>query len=658
VQADAVGAETLKNLVLPGIGSFTILDDHRVTADDLGNNFFVTMDSVGRPRAEVVCELLCEMNPEVKGHARVGNFQNLLETEPDYFSHFTLVLVANIPRYQLITLADFCWNAYVPLLCIRSIGFLGAVYVQAREHFIVDVRSDSSKHDLRIAQAFSGLQQLADEVLPPNCTYSVREHDDAAAVASSVAADASVLQLDSMHSSHIPYPLILLRVLTQWQQKQQLLGSTHHGHGLPTARLPRSYAEKQELREMVKTFLRGATQQKNVSEALKEAAQCWDSALPECLLWVISQEQEMDQDGDVEDEEEVANAINSWSYSAQEQLWRLAKQLYRSPVSPQSSLRDKSTVSDAFTHPKTATHRLLLATLCDFAKQTHALPLGGALPDMTATSELYTQLHQTYLTQARLDRGLFDQLLQHRLLDSSFRHHISHEDSAAVCSAAQSVGLLSTPPLFQGHVPDSRQLRGAGVRQAVEELLESFQELVQQQKQNVDGTNHDANSSTKNNSHMHMQSEEEDASEVVVGELEEELTSELQQSPVLWLLWLEAVEAFYCRHFRYPGDTLDATCVSSHQLERDSQLLLQEWRHLCDTLGLPVVELSRLLWRGGETHAKEFVRYGAAQLHCVSALVGGVAAQEAVKLATHIFVPINNSYVFNGVASLGAAFAL
>ncbi len=53
VQADAVGAETLKNLVLPGIGSFTILDDHRVTSDDLGNNFFVTMDSVGKPRAEV-----------------------------------------------------------------------------------------------------------------------------------------------------------------------------------------------------------------------------------------------------------------------------------------------------------------------------------------------------------------------------------------------------------------------------------------------------------------------------------------------------------------------------------------------------------------------------------------------------------------------------
>lgn len=53
IQADAVGSETLKNLVLPGVGAFTILDDHRVTPEDLGNNFFVCLDSVGKPRAEV-----------------------------------------------------------------------------------------------------------------------------------------------------------------------------------------------------------------------------------------------------------------------------------------------------------------------------------------------------------------------------------------------------------------------------------------------------------------------------------------------------------------------------------------------------------------------------------------------------------------------------
>lgn len=54
IKADSVGTEALKNLVLPGIGSFTILDDFTVDQSDLGCNFFTTVSSVGKPRAEVV----------------------------------------------------------------------------------------------------------------------------------------------------------------------------------------------------------------------------------------------------------------------------------------------------------------------------------------------------------------------------------------------------------------------------------------------------------------------------------------------------------------------------------------------------------------------------------------------------------------------------
>jgi amyloid beta precursor protein binding protein 1 len=68
VNADATGSESLKNLVLPGIGRFTIADSQRVTASDCGSNFFVTSDSIGMPRARVVAELLCEMNSDVSGH--------------------------------------------------------------------------------------------------------------------------------------------------------------------------------------------------------------------------------------------------------------------------------------------------------------------------------------------------------------------------------------------------------------------------------------------------------------------------------------------------------------------------------------------------------------------------------------------------------------
>ena len=54
--ASATGTETLKNLVLPGCGHVTIVDAALVTQADLSNNFFVSAEYLGRPRAEVrVC---------------------------------------------------------------------------------------------------------------------------------------------------------------------------------------------------------------------------------------------------------------------------------------------------------------------------------------------------------------------------------------------------------------------------------------------------------------------------------------------------------------------------------------------------------------------------------------------------------------------------
>ena len=62
-----VGVETLKNLVLPGIGRFTIYDEAVVQEADLGVNFFVDDTCIGKSRAQSCAELLVELNPEVQG---------------------------------------------------------------------------------------------------------------------------------------------------------------------------------------------------------------------------------------------------------------------------------------------------------------------------------------------------------------------------------------------------------------------------------------------------------------------------------------------------------------------------------------------------------------------------------------------------------------
>lgn len=53
VHADAAGCETLKNLILPGVGAVSIWDDKEVTQSDAASNFFTPVSAVGRPRGEV-----------------------------------------------------------------------------------------------------------------------------------------------------------------------------------------------------------------------------------------------------------------------------------------------------------------------------------------------------------------------------------------------------------------------------------------------------------------------------------------------------------------------------------------------------------------------------------------------------------------------------
>ena len=93
LNATSVGTETLKNLILPAVGKFTIVDDHLVKERDCGNNFFVTLDSIGRPRAQVTCELLNELNPDVHG-------EFIIESADAY------ILNNDLKGYQLIIATD------------------------------------------------------------------------------------------------------------------------------------------------------------------------------------------------------------------------------------------------------------------------------------------------------------------------------------------------------------------------------------------------------------------------------------------------------------------------------------------------------------------------------------------------------------------------
>ena len=71
IGSNSTSTSSLKNLVLPGIGKFTILDDQVVEEKDLGTNFFLSKDSLGKSRATESVKYLKELNQDVQGIAIV-----------------------------------------------------------------------------------------------------------------------------------------------------------------------------------------------------------------------------------------------------------------------------------------------------------------------------------------------------------------------------------------------------------------------------------------------------------------------------------------------------------------------------------------------------------------------------------------------------------
>ena len=51
-----------------------------------------------------------------------------------------------------------------------------------------------------------------------------------------------------------------------------------------------------------------------------------------------------------------------------------------------------------------------------------------------------------------------------------------------------------------------------------------------------------------------------------------------------------------------------------------------------------------------DDYVGEMVRFGASELHTVAAILGGIAAQEAIKLLTAQFVPLKGTLIFNAMA--------
>jgi amyloid beta precursor protein binding protein 1 len=123
------GAESLKNLVLGGIHSFTIVDGQKVEATDVGNNYLITASALGGSRAQCVTECLKELNETVKGSYVEEHPATLVSTNPDFFNTFDLVIATQLSETTAIALDALCRERGVALVLARSYGLVGYLRV-------------------------------------------------------------------------------------------------------------------------------------------------------------------------------------------------------------------------------------------------------------------------------------------------------------------------------------------------------------------------------------------------------------------------------------------------------------------------------------------------------------------------------------------------
>ena len=211
----AVGTETLKNLVLPGLGKFTIVDPATVTEEDLGINFFLDGTCLGASRAQKASELLGQLNPDSQGSYISAEIETLLS--PDFLAEYTIVIVVSpIRSSTLCSLSDMVAALSIPLIYVHSVGFLSRFCVGLPRMFpVIETHPDpTSTVDLRLLEPWSELSSMA------------------------VAATKSIEDLSDYDHGHVPYLLLLLHYMDKWR-------GSHDG------KPPQTYREKVEYRTMV-----------------------------------------------------------------------------------------------------------------------------------------------------------------------------------------------------------------------------------------------------------------------------------------------------------------------------------------------------------------------------------------------------------------------
>ena len=118
---NGIGSEVVKNIVLCGVNSITLLDDQLVTDYDMASNLF-TKRQIGKNRAQVSQEAVQSLNPKVSVKCDTSS---LKDKDQEFFEAFDVVILANFDKQTMIRVNDFCRKLNKKFFATSNWGLFG-----------------------------------------------------------------------------------------------------------------------------------------------------------------------------------------------------------------------------------------------------------------------------------------------------------------------------------------------------------------------------------------------------------------------------------------------------------------------------------------------------------------------------------------------------
>ncbi|KAG5578528.1 hypothetical protein H5410_058662 [Solanum commersonii] len=549
------GSETLKNLVLGGVGSITVVDGSKVEVGDLGNNFMVDESSVGESKAKCVCTFLQELNDAVKAKFIEDCPEELIETNPSFFSRFTLVIATQLVEDSMVKLDRICREANIILIFARSYGLMGLVRISVKEHTVIESKPDHFLDDLQLNNPWPELTRFT-ETIDLNTT-------------------------DAVVHKHTPYIVILVKIAEEW--------ANTHGGNLPSTR-----EEKRQFKDLIKSKMITADEE-NYKEAMEASYKVFSP-------------------------QGIAVNVMSWGQS-----YAVSKRFHSRSANLQKIIDDSCTEVDS----NSSDFWVMVAALKEFIANEGGgeTPLEGSIPDMTSSTELYVNLQKTYQAKSEADFLVMEQRVRDLLKKIG-------RDPASISKAN-----------IKSFSKNARKLAVCRYRLIEEEFNSPVQSELQKYLTDEDhGTLQEANSLKVLPEKMWNQRNTGYSYSIrCLVEMMIDTRSLKQYSrwdavkctaAGLYIL-LRAADRFAVNYNKFPGQF-------DSEMDEDISQLKTTAVGLLNDLGCNSSALS-------EDLINEMCRYGASELHVVSAFVGGVASQEVIKLITRQFIPMSGTFIFNGI---------